>query len=247
MLWKQLWAIMGHQMIKSCTRGSPWLGINTGKWSNGTRTRCAVGLGRGRTQRRIGLTGGIATGKSTVAAILSGTYGLPILDADVYAHQLLAPGTTTSQAVLERYGHMVQTAGGELDRRALGRIVFAQPAERQWLEALTHPSVGRALTKALAHHGEAGAVVLVVPLLFEAGLETLCSEVWLVDLDEATQLRRLLTRDRLSPREARERIQAQWPLQRKRGLADVVLPNHGDRQQLSRHVAAALAGKAGTS
>ena len=194
-------------------------------------------------QRRIGLTGGIATGKSTVAAILSGRYALPVLDADAYARKLLAPGTATSQAVLERYGQQLRTPSGALDRRALGRIVFARPAERRWLEARTHPLVKQSLDRDLARHARAATVVLAVPLLFEAGLEALCSEVWLVDLDETSQLVRLRARDQLSPHEARQRLQAQWPLVRKRGLADVVLSNHGTPAQLSRQVDAALAGE----
>jgi len=195
-------------------------------------------------QRRIGLTGGIATGKSTVAAILSGSHGLPVLDADVYARQLLAPGTAASQAVLDRYGQQVQTPGDALDRRALGRIIFAHPTERRWLEALTHPLAKEAFTRDLVRHHQAATVVLVAPLLFEVGLEALCSEVWLVDLDEASQLERLLARDRLSSHEARQRIQAQWPLERKRRLADVILKNHGDLVELAQQVGMALAGQA---
>ena len=194
-------------------------------------------------QRRIGLTGGIATGKSTVAAILSDCHGLPVLDADVYARQLLAPGTAASQAVLDRYGRQVQTPDGGLDRRALGRIVFARPTERRWLEALTHPLVKDAFTRDLARHHQASTVVLVAPLLFEAGLETLCSEVWLVDLDEASQLARLLARDHLNPHEGRQRIRSQWPLVCKRRLADVILKNHGDLVELARQVDTVLAGQ----
>ena len=195
-------------------------------------------------QRRIGLTGGIATGKSTVAAMLSDRHGLPVLDADAYARKLLAPGTAASRAVLDRYGPQVQTPDGGLDRRALGRMIFAQPAERRWLEALTHPLVAQAFTRDLARHHQAATVVLVAPLLFEAGLEALCSEVWLVDLDGASQLERLLTRDQLSPHEARQRIQAQWPLAHKRGLADVILKNHGDLVELAQQVDLVLAQQA---
>ena len=195
-------------------------------------------------QRRIGLTGGIATGKSTVAAILSDCHGLPVLDADVYARKLLAPGTAASRAVLDRYGRQVQTPSGALDRRALGLIVFARPTERRWLEALTHPLVKDAFTRDLARHHQASTVVLVAPLLLEAGLEGLCSEVWLVDLDEASRLERLLARDHISPHEARDRIRSQWPLERKRGLADVILQNHGHLVALARQVDEALAGQA---
>ncbi|MCY4235012.1 MAG: dephospho-CoA kinase [Cyanobacteria bacterium MAG CAR2_bin_4] len=207
--------------------------------------QCAAPRRRWRgPQRRIGLTGGIATGKSTVAAMLSDRHGLPVLDADVYARQLLTPGTAVSRAVLDRYGLQVQTPSGGLDRPALGRIVFARPTERRWLEALTHPLVKDAFTRDLARHHRGATVVLVAPLLLEAGLETLCSEVWLVDLDEATQLARLLARDPLSPHEARQRIRAQWPLARKRGLADVILRNHSDRGALARQVAMACSARA---
>ncbi len=192
-------------------------------------------------QRRIGLTGGIATGKSTVAAILSGQHGLPVLDADAYARELLAPGTAASQAVLDRYGPQLQAPGGVLDRRALGRIIFAQPTERRWLETLIHPLVAQALIRDLARHDQGATVVLVAPLLFEAGLEALCSEVWLVDLDGTRQLERLLARDQLSLLEGQQRIQAQWPLERKRGLADVILKNHGDWGRLVQQVDMALA------
>ena len=96
-------------------------------------------------QRRIGLTDGIATGKSTVAAILSDNHGLPVLDADIYVHKLLAHGAT--QAMLECYGPQVQTPDGGLDRRSLGRIIFARPAERRWLEVLTHPLVEDIITR----------------------------------------------------------------------------------------------------
>ena len=134
--------------------------------------------------RRIGLTGGIASGKSSVGRLLAAR-GLPLLDADVYAREALAPGSPGAGAVLERYGDGV-------------------------------------------------------PLLFEAGLETLCSEVWLVDCDETQQLQRLMARDCLGEADARARIAAQWPLARKRQLADVVLDNRGGPEQLAAQVEQAL-------
>ena len=189
--------------------------------------------------RRIGLTGGIASGKSSVGRLLE-AQGLPLLDADVYAREALAPGSPGAGAVLERYGDGVRAPGGEIDRAALGRIVFGDGAERRWLEQLVHPLV---LTRFAAELQELGAeplVVLVVPLLFEAGLETLCSEVWLVDCDETQQLQRLMARDGLGEADARARIAAQWPLARKRGLADVVLNNRGGPEQLAAQVEQAL-------
>ena len=197
-------------------------------------------------QRRIGLTGGIATGKSSVGRLLAAR-GLTVLDADAFAREALAPGSAGARAVLERYGDAVRaqarTVAGEpedLDRAALGRIVFSDAAERQWLEQLVHPLVRDRFAAELEQRAAEPAVVLMIPLLFEAGLEALCSEVWLVDCEESQQLQRLMERDQRSEAEARARIAAQWPLARKRPLADVVLSNRGTPEQLTAAVATAL-------
>ncbi len=190
-------------------------------------------------QRRIGLTGGIATGKSTVGQLLEEHHGLAVLDADLFARQALAPGTEAARAVLERYG--------TLDRPALGDIMFGDPAERHWLEQLVHPLVRHRFDQELTTLAQepvgAGrpAVVLMIPLLFEAGLEGLCSEVWLVDCDEDQQLARLMARNGLNQVEAQGRINAQWPLERKRLLADRTISNRGNPEELARVVAGAVA------
>lgn len=189
--------------------------------------------------RRIGLTGGIASGKSSVGRLLAAR-GLPLLDADVYAREVLAPESPGAQAVLERYGAGVRAPGGEIDRAALGRIVFGDGDERRWLEDLVHPLVRKRFEAELRELAAEPLVVLVVPLLFEAKLEALCSEVWLVDCDETQQLQRLLARDGLGEADARARLAAQWPLARKRQLADVVLNNRGKPEQLAAEVAQAL-------
>ena len=178
-------------------------------------------------QRRIGLTGGIASGKSSVGRWLV-EEGLPVLDADQYAREALAPGSQATNTVLQRYGPTVQADGGAtIDRAALGRIVFQDAAERQWLEQLIHPIVRERFNQALSLHVKTPAVVLMIPLLFEAGLESLCSEIWLVDCDESQQLERLISRDGLSLEAAQARINAQWSLSRKRRLADQVISNRG--------------------
>ena len=178
-------------------------------------------------QRRIGLTGGIASGKSSVGLWLA-QQGLPVLDADQFAREALEPGRQATNTVLQRYGVRVEAEeGAAVDRAALGRIVFQDTAERRWLEQLIHPIVRERFDQALGFHAKAPAVVLMIPLLFEAGLESLCSEIWLVDCDESQQLARLIARDGLSPEAAQARIAAQWPLSRKRGLADHVITNSG--------------------
>jgi dephospho-CoA kinase len=190
-------------------------------------------------QRRIGLTGGIASGKSSVGRLLAAR-GLPVLDADGYAREALSRGSEASQAVLNRYGPGVQAAGGGIDRSALGGIVFSDPAERRWLEQLVHPIVRARFAAELERLAAEPTVVLMIPLLFEANLEGLCSEVWLVDCQEEQQLQRLIDRDGLSEAEARARIAAQWPLARKRPLADRLVDNRSGPEALADQVTTAL-------
>ena len=191
-------------------------------------------------QRRIGLTGGIASGKSSVGHWLA-QQGLPVLDADQFAREALAPGRSATNSVMQRYGARVQAEGeAAVDRAALGRIVFQDPTERHWLEQLIHPIVRARFDQALTLHAQTPAIVLMIPLLFEAGLESLCSEIWLVDCDQSQQLERLIARDGLSPADAEARIAAQWPLSRKRELADVLINNRGTKQQLSEQLQAIL-------
>lgn len=191
-------------------------------------------------QRRIGLTGGIASGKSSVGRVLEQHHHLPLLDADVFAREALAAGSAGTQAVLQRYGTAVQEQSGVINRRALGAIVFNNPSEREWLEQLVHPLVRQRFDAELERLAEAPVVVLVIPLLFESGLEVICSETWLVDCDEAQQLERLMQRDQLSEQEATARIQAQWPLTRKRELADQLISNRGTPNELAAAVQRSL-------
>ena len=181
-------------------------------------------------QRRIGLTGGIASGKSTVGRLIE-ERGWPVLDADRFARDALAPNSACAFAVAERYGAVVGDASA-LKRTELGRIVFNNPVERRWLEQLIHPLVRQRFEEELQRLQTTPVVVLMIPLLFEAGLETLCSEVWLVDCEPQQQLNRLKRRNGLSEIEAQARLDAQWPLERKRPLADVVINNRGTTDAL---------------
>ena len=191
-------------------------------------------------QRRIGLTGGIATGKSTVGRLLEAE-GLPVLDADQYAREALAPGSPGAAAVLERFGDAIRTSGTgpecpTIDRGALGSIVFSNPTDKRWLEQLVHPLVRQRFELALAELAAESAVVLMIPLLFEAGLQELCSEIWLVDCDEKQQLERLMQRDALSQEAAQQRIASQWSLEVKRKCADVIIDNRQHSHQLGAAV-----------
>lgn len=193
-------------------------------------------------QRRIGLTGGIASGKSRVGRLLE-AHGWPVLDADSYAREALAAGSDATLEVLKRWGDTVRAPDEPLglNRAALGRIVFSEIEARRWLEQLVHPVVRRRFEQDLRGLSEAPCIVLMIPLLFEAGQTDLCSEVWLVDCEEEQQLERLMQRDELSEQEARLRIKAQWPLSRKRPLADRIIDNRGPDTALNETVKALLA------
>ena len=190
----------------------------------------------GTMQRRIGLTGGIASGKSSVGKLLEAR-DWPVLDADQFARAVLEPGTHSTQAVLQRHPS-VRCEHDRIDRTALGQIVFADAAERQWLNELIHPQVRRKFELGLHEHKSTQTVVLMIPLLFEAGLTDLCSEIWLVDCDEEQQIQRLMLRNALTRDEAQARITAQWPLSQKRELADVLIDNRGTKQDLKKQLQA---------
>ena len=178
-------------------------------------------------QRRIGLTGGIASGKSSVAALLK-KRGCPVLDADLYAREALTPGTSASNAVVARYGNRVIKDGtSEIDRAGLASIVFNDPNERSWLEQLVHPIVQRRFDDALRALPDAPIVILMIPLLFEAGLEAWCSEIWVVRCTALQQKERLMARNNYTDTEATQRIAAQWPIDIKAQRADAVINNIG--------------------
>ena len=178
-------------------------------------------------QRRIGLTGGIASGKSSVAALLE-KRGCPVLDADCYAREALAQGTSASEAVVARYGERIKKDGtSDIDRAGLAAIVFNDPNERSWLEELIHPIVQQRFDEALRSLPEAPIVILMIPLLFEAGLEAWCSEIWVVRCTALQQRERLMARNNCTEAEAMQRIEAQWPIDIKVQRADSVINNSG--------------------
>ncbi|MEW8978130.1 MAG: dephospho-CoA kinase [Symbiobacterium sp.] len=196
--------------------------------------------------RIVGLTGSIASGKSTVSAILR-ELGAPVIDADAIVHDLQRPGTPVTEAIAREFGPAVLRPDGSLDRAALGRIVFSDPARRRALEAIVHPAVRAEIERqveALRREGRA-AVVLDIPLLFETGWDKRVDEVWVVYVDETTQRARLMGRDGLSPAEAEARIAAQMSLEEKMRRADRVIDNRGDLARTRAQVLAAWQAVAG--
>lgn len=184
---------------------------------------------------RVGLTGGIASGKTSVAEQLAAR-GAVVIDADVLARAVVEPGTPGLAAVVQRFGDEVLT-DGRLDRARLGALVFADPGARRDLERIVHPAV-RARAAELEGQAPAGAVVVhVIPLLVETGQAQDFDVVLVVDLDPATQLSRLQARNGLPVEDARSRIAAQAGREERLAVADHVLDNDGSPADLARQVA----------
>lgn len=192
--------------------------------------------------RRIGLTGGIATGKSTVSDYLATRHGLPVLDADAYARQAVQPGSPILSAIAARYGPTLLHADGSLNRAQLGDIIFSDADEKAWVEQQIHPYVRQRFTQVSEPFPAEQTLVYAIPLLFEAKLTHLVSEVWVVTCRPDQQRQRLCDRAQLSPDQAQKRIDNQLPLAEKVGRADVVLDNSGSRERLFRQVDWAVRG-----
>ena len=185
-----------------------------------------------------GLTGGIASGKSTVAAMLA-EVGARIIDADRIARNVVQPGHAAFKAVRAHFGEAVLQSDGQIDRSRLGAIVFHDPRARRELEQIVHPFVFRQMTAELEKLAAAqpGAVVILdIPLLIESGRHTTMPFVVLVHVPEAIQLARLMRRDGLSPAEARARIRSQMPIEAKRAHANAIIDNSGSRAATRRQV-----------
>ena len=186
---------------------------------------------------RVGLTGGIGSGKSAVSALLA-QHGAVIIDADRIARAVVAKGTPGLARVVEAFGPEVLRADGELDREALGRIVFADADALARLNAIVHPLVGEETAREQAAAEAAGAQVLVfdVPLLVENGLQSLYDVVVVVAAQPATQLARLTQLREMSEEDARARIAAQLPLADKLAVATYVIENDGPLGALAPQV-----------
>jgi dephospho-CoA kinase len=185
---------------------------------------------------RVGLTGGIASGKSTAAKFF-GALGVPILDSDQIARDVVEPGQPPLERLVERFGAGILTPDGHLDRPALRDIVFSDPKARADLEALTHPAIGAALE---ARSATAGGPyqILVIPLLVEKNLSPHVDRVLVVDCDEALQLRRLRTRDGSTAAQARAILDAQAPRAVRLKAANDVITNDADMSAVQHQVAA---------
>jgi dephospho-CoA kinase len=184
----------------------------------------------------VGLTGGIASGKSLVSRVFR-DLGASLIDADRIVHELLAPGQEAGKEVAEHFGRDVLLPDGSIDRRKLGEIVFNDQEQRAWLNACLHPRVFQVYTAQVKRLGRAAPDAIVVfdaALLIETGFHRKMDRTVVVYADRDQQVRRLGERDRLTPQQAVVRIDSQMPLAEKLALADYVIDNRGTREETER-------------
>lgn len=180
-------------------------------------------------------------GKTTVSNYLATAHHLPVLDADLIAHEAVKPGSPILSQIIDRYGSSLLRLDGTLDRSKLGSIVFSNPAERTWLEQQIHPFVRKILETerdrlAPVH----STIVMEIPLLFEAQMTDLVTEIWVVSCPESQQIHRLMQREKLSLEQAQARIRSQLSIEEKRDRANLVLDNSTTLEALLKQVDRAL-------
>ncbi|HWS15325.1 MAG TPA: dephospho-CoA kinase [Candidatus Methylomirabilis sp.] len=187
--------------------------------------------------RVFGLTGNIASGKSTVAALLH-EHGIPVLDADRISREVTAPGGRAYDAVVEAFGRGILEPDGSIDRKRLGEIVFSDAALRERLERITHPAILDAMKEALSELARAGrrAAVVEAALIHESGRKGLFEAVISVACDRETQILRLMARDGITREQAEARFRAQMDADRKAGASDHVIDNSGSMEETRRQV-----------
>jgi len=186
----------------------------------------------------LGVTGGIASGKTTVARMLA-ELGAPIIDFDLLAREVVVPGQPAYQEIVDYFGDPVIGEDGNLDRKRLSGIVFRDPEKRRILEGMTHPRIFAAFVRRLrrmAIDDPQGIVQAVIPLLFEARLQPLVHKVLVVYVSPDTQIERLMKRDRISREEARRILDAQMPIDQKAALADYIIRNEGTLDETRKEV-----------
>jgi dephospho-CoA kinase len=201
--------------------------------------------GRSAKVMNIGLTGGIACGKSTVSAMLV-SRGAILIDADRIAREVVEPGSAALSKVAERFGQAVIQADGSLNRKRLGELVFADPSARKDLEGLLHPSIRSLMRERMVSLEKLypdKLIVVDVPLLYESGLQAMFSEIMVVYVPREVQLDRLMKRDGLTLEQAENRLAAQMSIELKKEQADYVIDNQGTLEETQQLVRQFWAGK----
>lgn len=187
-----------------------------------------------RRKHVVGLTGNIATGKTTVLNLLV-ELGAEGIDADSLVHQMMGPGSPFANQLAEQFGVQVVRADQSIDRKQLGQIVFSDPAALAHLEEIIHPPVVAAMKQAPNTPGP-DVLVLDAIKLIEAGIAEVCDEIWVTDASEETRMRRVMERNNVNEVEARRRVDAQPPQSEKVAVADVVIENNGSLQATREQV-----------
>ena len=190
----------------------------------------------------IGITGGIASGKSTVTNFLR-KQGFQVVDADAVVHQLQKHGARLFQALVQHFGQEIILENGELNRPLLASFIFSNPEEREWSRITQGEIIREELATLRDQLVQTKEIFFMdIPLLFEQDYVSWFDETWLVYVDRDVQVERLMKRDHLSKNEAESRLAAQWPLEKKKDLASHVLDNNGSRDQLVSQVVKLLEG-----
>ena len=190
----------------------------------------------------IGITGGIASGKSTVTNFLR-QKGFQVVDADAIVHQLQKPGGRLYQVLIQHFGHAILLENGELNRPLLASLIFSNPEEREWSKQTQGEIIREELVALRDQLAQTEAIFFMdIPLLFEQDYASWFNETWLVYVDRDIQVERLMKRDQLSKNEAESRLAAQWSLEKKKDLAIHVLDNNGNQDHLLTQVRILLEG-----
>lgn len=191
----------------------------------------------------IGLTGGIATGKSTVSELLT-AFGFKVVDADIAARKAVAKGTKGLEQVRAAFGDSAITEEGEMDRKYVGEIVFNHPEKRLELNDIVHPIVREIMEEEKQSYlNQGNDVIMDIPLLFENELQNTVEEVWLVYTSESIQIERLMERNQLSLEDAKARVYSQISIDKKSRMADHVIDNLGDKLELKQNLEQLLTDK----
>lgn len=183
----------------------------------------------------IGITGGIASGKTVVSDYLK-RLGYPVVDADVLAREIMAPGSAVLAQIAEVFGQEMIAGDGSLDRAALGRRIFADAKAREDLDAITHPAIKALAEVRFAAYDDAPVVFFVVPLLYESGMDALCDRVWLVHADDSVRRDRLMARDSIDEAYATQKIASQMSEAERLARGPEVIFNDGDVGHLEAQV-----------
>ena len=186
-------------------------------------------------QRRIGLTGGIASGKSTITNYIREHKNIPILDADNFSRELTKPNTYGYKQIIEYFGNQIidnkNNSEKVINRILLKNIIFQHAESKAWIEKLLHPLIKEKMIEECSQYKNNQTIILVIPLLFEAKFEDLCTEIWLVKCPKEIQKKRLIKRDKISENEALTTINLQLSFEEKRKLSDVILDNSDDQNK----------------